>query len=134
MFSHSKFGPAKFSRLIRTSKSRADVREGKKMKKILNAMVRAVGDQAIALGAVADQLLALKQTLARQFPDIADELKAQIEAEQEKSRKDVYELQVSLAKLREAIAQMPEADAKLEKKRKTAGRSTMSEPGVGKTS
>jgi predicted nucleic acid-binding Zn-ribbon protein len=103
------------------------------MKEILNTMVQAVGDQAIALGAVADQLSALKHTLARQFPDIADELKAQIEAEQEKSRTDVYELQVSLAKLREAIAQMPEAEAKVERKRKAAGLTTKPETSAGKT-
>lgn len=90
------------------------------MKEVLNAMVQAVGDQAIALGAVADQVAALKQTLARQFPDIADELKGQMDAEQEKSRKDVYELQVSLAKLREAISQLPEAEAKVERKRKAS--------------
>jgi hypothetical protein len=82
------------------------------MKEVLNRMVQAVGDQAIALGTVADQVAALKQMLARQFPDMADELKGQIAAEQEQSRKDVYELQVSLAKLREAIAQLPEAEAK----------------------
>ena len=88
------------------------------MKEVLNAMVQAVGDQAIALGTVADQVTALKQTLARQFPDIADELQGQVKEDQEKSRKDVYELQVSLAKLREAIAQLaetpppPEAEAK----------------------
>jgi len=88
------------------------------MKEVLNAMVQAVGDQAIALGAVADQVAALKQTLARQFPDIADELKGQMDAEQ--NRKDVYELQVSLAKLREAISQLPEAEAKVERKRKAS--------------
>ena len=78
------------------------------MKQALNAMVQAVGDQAIALGAVSDRLTALKQVLARQFPDMADELKSQIEADQEKSRTDNYDLQVSLARLREAIAQLPE--------------------------
>src|SRR5580704_1650328 len=78
------------------------------MKEALNAMVQAVGDQAIALGAVSDRLAALKQALARQFPDMADELKSQIEADQEKSRTDSYDLQVSLARLREAIAQLPE--------------------------
>ena len=88
------------------------------MQEVLNAMVQAVGDQAIALGAVADQVAALKQTLARQFPDIADELKGQMDAEQ--NRKDVYELQVSLAKLREAISQLPEAEAKVERKRKAS--------------
>jgi len=78
------------------------------MKEILNTMVQTVGDQAIALGALADQVAALKQTLARQFPDLADELKAQIEAEHEQNRKNVYELQVSLGKLREAIPQLPD--------------------------
>lgn len=78
------------------------------MKEALNAMVQAVGDQAIALGTVADRLTALKQTLARQFPDMADELKSQIEADQDQSRTGNYDLQVSLAKLREAIAQLPD--------------------------
>ncbi|HEX9199810.1 MAG TPA: hypothetical protein VF865_09650 [Acidobacteriaceae bacterium] len=90
------------------------------MKEVLNTMVRVMGDQAIALGAVADQVTTLKQTLARQFPDIADELKGQIAVEQDKSRKDVYELQVNLAKLREAISQLPEAEAKVERKRKAS--------------
>jgi regulator of replication initiation timing len=90
------------------------------MKEVLNAMAQAVGDQAIALGTVTDQVMALKQTLARQFPDIAEELKGQIEAEQEKNRTDVYELQVKLAKLREAISQLPEVEAKVERKRKTS--------------
>jgi regulator of replication initiation timing len=88
------------------------------MKEVLNTMVQAVGDQAIALGAVADQVAALKQTLARQFPDLADELKGQIQADQEKNRNDVYQLQVKLAKLREAISQLPEAKPKAERKRK----------------
>jgi hypothetical protein len=81
------------------------------MKDILNALVQAIGDQAIALGDVAEQVTGLKRTLARQFPQVADELKGQIDAEQEKSRKDVYELQVNLAKLREAISQLPDAKA-----------------------
>ena len=90
------------------------------MKDVLNAMVQAVGDQAIALGEVADQVAALKLMLARQFPDIAEELKGQLETDQEKSRTGVYELQVSLAKLREAISQLPEVEAKMERKRKTS--------------
>jgi DNA topoisomerase VI subunit A len=58
----------------------------------------------------------LKRTLARQFPDIADELKGQIEAEQEQSRKHVYDLQVTLARLREAISGLAEAEGKVEGK------------------
>jgi hypothetical protein len=81
------------------------------MKEVLNAMAQAMGDQAIALGGVADRVTALKQTLARQFPELADELKGQIAEDQEKSRTEVYELQVSLAKLREAVAQLPEPKA-----------------------
>ena len=87
------------------------------MKDVLNTMVQAVGDQAIALGAVDDRATALKRTLARQFPDIADELKGQIEEEQEQSRKHVYDLQVSLAKLREAISGLADAEGKVEGKR-----------------
>jgi predicted nucleic acid-binding Zn-ribbon protein len=90
------------------------------MKEVLNAMVQAVGDQAIALGTVDDRIAALKRTLARQFPDIAEELKGQIETEQEQSRKDNYELQVSLARLREAISELPEAGVKVERKRRAA--------------
>jgi hypothetical protein len=78
------------------------------MKDVLSMLVQAINDQAIATGAVADQVTTLKRTLARQFPDLADELKAQIEADHEQSRKSVYELQVSLGKLREAIPQLPE--------------------------
>jgi len=89
------------------------------MKEVLNAMLIAVHDQAHALGTVSDQVAALKQTLARQFPELAEELKGQVVAEREKSRADVYELQVSLARLREAISQMPEAEAKVERKRKS---------------
>jgi hypothetical protein len=90
------------------------------MKEILNTMVQTVGDQAIALGALADQVAALKQTLARQFPDLADELKGQIEAEQEKNRNQGYDLQVSLAKLREEISQLPEPKAKVQRKRRAS--------------
>jgi hypothetical protein len=78
------------------------------MKEILKALVQAVGDQAIALGTVADGVTALKQRLARQFPEMAEELKAEIVDEQAKSRSEVYDLQVNLAKLREAIARLPE--------------------------
>jgi hypothetical protein len=88
------------------------------MKDVLNAVVQAVGEQAIALGAVDDRVTALKRTLARQFPDIADELKGQIEEEQEQSRKHVYELQVTLARLREAISGLAEAEGKVERERK----------------
>lgn len=88
------------------------------MKEILTTVVQAMGDQAIALGTVADSVTALKQKLARKFPELADELKAEIQEEQAKSRAEVYELQVSLAKLREAIAQLPEAKAP--RKRKAA--------------
>jgi len=81
------------------------------MKDILDAMAQAIGDQVIALGGIAEQVTGLKQTLARQFPQLTDELKGQIAADQEKSRKGIYELQVSLAKLREAISQLPDAKA-----------------------
>jgi hypothetical protein len=81
------------------------------MKEVLNTLVQAVGDQAIALGAVDDRVTALKRTLARQFPDLADELKGQIETEQEQSRNRVYDLQVGLARVREAISQLPDAPA-----------------------
>ena len=92
------------------------------MKKILATVVQAMGDQALALGRVADQVAALKQTLAKQFPDLAEDLKAQVETEQEKSRSDVYELQVSLAKLREAIAQLPEPKAGVKQKAAPVGK------------
>ena len=88
------------------------------MKEILTTVVQAMGDQAIALGTVADSVTALKQKLARQFPELAEELKAEIQEEQAKSRAEVYELQVSLAKLREAIAGLPEG--KVQRKRKAA--------------
>jgi hypothetical protein len=81
------------------------------MKEVLNTLVQAVGDQAIALGAVDDRVTALKRTLARQFPDLADELKGQIDSEQEQSRNRVYDLQVSLARVREAISQLSDAPA-----------------------
>jgi hypothetical protein len=90
------------------------------MKEVLNAMVQAMGDRAIALGEVGDQVAALKQTLARHFPELADELKGQIAAEQEKGRTAVYELQVSLAKLRAAISELPEVAVKVDRKRKAA--------------
>ena len=67
-----------------------------------------MGEHAIALGAVSDRVTAMQHTLVRQFPDLADELKGQIAADQEQSRKSVYELQVSLAKVRELIARVPE--------------------------
>ena len=98
------------------------------MKDLLNSLVQAVGDQAIALGTVADQLTALKQTLARQFPDLADELKSQIQTDHEKSRTAVYELQVSLGKLREAIAQIPDAEPQVEKKRAPARQKADAKP------
>lgn len=79
------------------------------MKEVLNAIVQAINDQVIALGTVADQVAALKQTLAHRFPEMADELKAQMQAEQDKNRTDVYQLQVSLAKVREAIEHLPES-------------------------
>lgn len=81
------------------------------MKAVLNSMVEVVNDQRIALGNLADQITGLKRTLARQFPDLAEDLKAQIEADQDQSRTTFYELQVSLAKLREAIVQLPDSPA-----------------------
>jgi len=94
------------------------------MTEVLNAMVQAVGEQAIALGAVDDRVTALKRTLARQFPDLADELKGQIEEEQERSRTGLYEFEVTLARVREAIVQLAEtekvAEAEAEKKRSPA--------------
>jgi hypothetical protein len=93
------------------------------MKDILTTVVQAMGDQAIALGTVADSVTALKQKLARQFPEMADELKAEILEEQAKSRAEVYELQVSLAKLREAIAQLPEPKAGGKRKAAPLGKS-----------
>ena len=86
------------------------------MKDVLNTVVQVVGEQAIALGAVDDRVTALKRTLARQFPDIADELKGQIEEEQEQSRNHVYELQVTLATLREAISGLADTEGKVEGK------------------
>lgn len=81
------------------------------MKEILNSLAQAMSNQAIAMGAVTEQVRALKLTLAHHFPELADDLKAEAEAEQEKNRVEVYDLQVNLAKLREAIAQLPEVDA-----------------------
>jgi hypothetical protein len=80
------------------------------MKEILNTIMEAMSNQAIALGEMAEQMTALKQTLAHQFPEMADQLKEQIKSEQEKSRNGVYELQVSLGKLREAISQLPDEE------------------------
>jgi regulator of replication initiation timing len=82
------------------------------MKELLTGLVQAVQEQAVALGTVADHVTALKQTLARKFPEMADDLKTQIQADQEKSRTENYQLQVSLGKLREAIAQIPDAPTK----------------------
>ena len=84
------------------------------MKDVLNTVVQVVGEQAIALGAVDDRVTALKRMLARQFPELADELKAQIEEEQEQSRTGLYELQVALAKL---ISGLADAEGKVEGKR-----------------
>ena len=42
-------------------------------------------------------------------------LKGQVQEEQEQSRKQVYEVQVSLAKLREAIEAVPEARAEVDR-------------------
>jgi len=95
------------------------------MKKILNTLVQAMGDQAIALGTVADNVTALKLRLAKQFPELADELKAQVQEEQAKSRAEVYELQVSLAKLREVIAGLPEPPAP--RKRTASGKAGKAE-------
>lgn len=86
------------------------------MRDVLNTVMQVVGDQAIALGAVDERVTALKRTLARQFPDLADELKGQIEVEQEESRKGIYELQVSLARVREAISQLPDTEVKVARK------------------
>jgi regulator of replication initiation timing len=95
------------------------------MKELLTGLVQAVQEQAVALGTVADHVTALKQTLARKFPEMADDLKTQIQADQEKSRTENYQLQVSLGKLREAIAQIPDApteQSKQPKKRAPARR------------
>lgn len=78
------------------------------MKDILSKLVQAVGNQATALQSVAEQVTALKQTLALHNPEIADDLKSEIRVEQEKSRADIYELQVDLARLKEAIAGLPD--------------------------
>jgi recombinational DNA repair protein RecT len=81
------------------------------MEEVLNALVQAVQEQANALSAVADQITALKQTLVKKFPELSDELKAQVEADGEKNRNEVYEVQVSLAKVREAISSLPKAES-----------------------
>jgi hypothetical protein len=94
------------------------------MKEVLNTMVQAMGGQAIAMGAMAEQVMALKRTLARQFPELADELKAQIEAEQEQNRTNVYDLQVSLGKLREAILQLPEKQPEARAEEKASAKKT----------
>lgn len=88
------------------------------MKEVLNTIVEAIGKQMVALGEMADQVTALKKTLASQFPDMADNLKEQIEVDQDKSRNNIFELQVSLGKLREAISHLQEAESKSEKKQR----------------
>ena len=90
------------------------------MKEVLNTMVEAIGKQTVSLGEVAEQVTALKKALAQQFPDMAETLKGQIEADQDKNRNGVFELQVALGKLREAVSQLAEAEAISEKKQRRA--------------
>ena len=120
------------------------------MKQILGALAEAIREQTLALQTVADQVAALKQTLAKRDSGLAeelkqqietaatqaitervttlqqtlmthdsglaDELRSQIEEDHEKSRTALYELQVSLAKVREAIEHLPDAtDARAKK-------------------
>src|ERR1035437_2096041 len=115
------------------------------MKDILDALVQAMQDQAVAMQTVAGQVAVLKQTLAKRDSELAGELKGQVEAlarqsvadrvttlqqtlakhdtglagelktqaeaDQDKSRATLYELQVGLAKLREAISRLPKTAA-----------------------
>ncbi len=76
------------------------------MKEILSALVESLGQQSLALQAVADHVSALKATLLRHYPEIEDDLKAEIAAEQKKSQARVLSLHKSLAQLRVAVSQM----------------------------
>jgi hypothetical protein len=65
--------------------------------------------QGVATQMVADRVTTLQQTLMKHDHGLAGELQTQVEADQEKNRAKVYELQVNLATLQEAIANLPDA-------------------------
>lgn len=66
---------------------------------------------------VADRITLLQQTLAKHDNGLAGELQAQVDLDQEKNRANVYELQVKLAKVKEDIANLPDAAKSAVKKR-----------------
>jgi hypothetical protein len=78
------------------------------MKDILMAVVEQIGMQALAVQAIGDHVTALKTTLIFHYPEIEDDLKAQIEVERKKSQESVLLLQTNLAKLRELVSRLPD--------------------------
>jgi hypothetical protein len=77
------------------------------MKDILLAILDAQSTGAAALQAVADHVTAIRETLIFHYPQLEDDLKAQIEAEQRKSRESVQSLLLQTSKLREMIQGLP---------------------------
>lgn len=75
------------------------------MNDILDALVQAMHDQALALQAVAEQIAALKQTLAKRDSELAGELNGQIEANARQAVADrVTAVQHTLAKYGTGLA------------------------------
>jgi len=76
------------------------------MKDILTSLVALCGTQSLALAAVADHVSALKTTLVFHYPEIEDDLNAQIASEKEKNKELVVKVQRTLAELQEAVSRL----------------------------
>ena len=71
------------------------------------ALVESQSTTAAALQAVADHVTAIRETLTFHHPELEDDLKAHIAAEQRKSRESVQSLLLQTSKLREMIQGLP---------------------------
>jgi hypothetical protein len=77
------------------------------MKDVLLALLETQTATSAALQAVADHVTAIRETLIFHYPEIEDDLKAHIAAEQRKSHVSVQSLLLQTAKLKEMIEGLP---------------------------
>jgi len=73
------------------------------VKDILLAIVETQSTTAAAVQAIADHVTAIRETLIFHSPELEDDLKAHIAAEQRKSHEHVQSLLLQTSKLREMI-------------------------------
>jgi hypothetical protein len=76
------------------------------MQQILISLIDSLGQQALAITGISDQVSALKTTLLKYHPEMHDDFNAQLAVEKEASRTYISHMQKQLAELRAVASRL----------------------------